>query len=48
MLTMYALEYIEKLKHILSKLPHGERSEICDDIERFVTLISKKYKIKID
>lgn len=32
------------LEDILNQLPHGEREEICDDIEEFVAKMKKKYK----
>jgi len=38
---------IEKLEKLLGDLPHGERSDIADDIEAFVKQMYEKYQNKI-
>ena len=37
---------LDELGKLLSSLPHGERSDICDDYEEFLEKMKKKYKTK--
>lgn len=34
---------VETIKFILESLPHGERSDICDDLTKITQLLAKKY-----
>ena len=42
--AVVAGRYIEQLQKIVSRQPHMEREEICDDIEEFVKKMEEKYK----
>ena len=44
--AVVAQDYIDKLKSLVSSLPHGERSDICDDIIEFYEKIEDKYNTK--
>lgn len=34
---------LDELDKLLDSLPHGERSNICDDYEEFLEKMKKKY-----
>ena len=37
---------LKELENLLDSLPHGERSDICDDYEEFLEKMKKKYESK--
>jgi uncharacterized membrane protein len=39
-----AKQAVDQLNDLLGSLPHGERSDICDDYEEFLEKMKKKYK----
>ena len=41
-----AKQAVDQLNDLLSSLPHGERSDICDDYEEFLEKMKKKYETK--
>jgi len=41
--AVFARTALENIQDIVSKLPHGKRTKICDDIIKFQDKICKKY-----
>lgn len=39
---------IKELNSLLSDIPHGNREQIANDIEKFVDEMKKKYKLSPD
>jgi len=41
--AVFAAQKIEELEQILSDMDHGDKSDICDEIEDFVDKMKIKY-----
>ena len=41
--AIFARTALENIQDIVGKLPHGERTEICDEIINFQDKLCKKY-----